>query len=258
MPKPPDLPLPNVPGYWFGPVEALPKVAGHNRFVWDLRYPAPRSLPFGYFGSLLEYTEYTLADHAIPGDTPREQPQGPLVLPGNYRVELRVAGRTLEQPLTIELDPRLHVSKEDLEEQLRLEQRIGRGMATSYRAYYDVAALRKALTERKKQQKSLQAEAAVLEKKIDGIDAGTKSAPGFGPVNRDLTRLASSVQSADVRPADTARTAVEEKCNALDAGLMRWRELNQRDLVGFNARLQELKLPPLPVMAVEGKAACGP
>ena len=43
------------------------KAAGVNRFAWDLRYPAPLTLPYGYYGNLLEYTEYTLADHAIAG-----------------------------------------------------------------------------------------------------------------------------------------------------------------------------------------------
>ena len=59
-----------------------------NRFAWDLRYPAPLTLPYGYYGNLLEYMEYTLADHAIAGLTPREQPRGPLVVPGKYTVEL--------------------------------------------------------------------------------------------------------------------------------------------------------------------------
>ena len=135
QPKAPDLPLPNVPSYWFEPPKALPKAAGLNRFVWDLRYPPPVSLPYGYFGSLLDYTEYTLADHAIPGKTPREQPQGPLVVPGTYTVQLSVAGQTYSQKLTVELDPRLKVSSADLQQQLDLERQIARGMFSSYHAY---------------------------------------------------------------------------------------------------------------------------
>ncbi|HME07665.1 MAG TPA: hypothetical protein VKG25_11460, partial [Bryobacteraceae bacterium] len=149
-PQAPDLPLPNVPRYWFAPLEALPKAAGLNRFVWDLRYPAPVSLPYGYSGNLIEYTEYTLADHAVPGKTPRQQPQGPLVLPGTYSLELSVAGQVFRQSLIVKLDPRLNVSSADLQRQLDLEQQIGRGMFGSYRAYQDAAALRKALSAHKK------------------------------------------------------------------------------------------------------------
>ncbi|HSB74754.1 MAG TPA: hypothetical protein VLC12_03840, partial [Terriglobales bacterium] len=51
---------PNVPGYWFAPDPALTKASGLNRFVWDLRYPAPAALPYSYYGELLQYSEYTL------------------------------------------------------------------------------------------------------------------------------------------------------------------------------------------------------
>ncbi len=130
--------------------DALTKAAGVNRFVWDLRYPPPLTLPYGYYGDLLEYTEYTLADHAVPGLTPRQQPRGPLVVPGKYTVELRYAGQTLRQPLTIELDPRVQASQSDLTEQRDLALKISRGMKSSYDAYQHVAALRKELAERQK------------------------------------------------------------------------------------------------------------
>jgi hypothetical protein len=237
QPKAPDLPLPNVPNYWFAPLDALPKAAGLNRFVWDLRYPPPVSLPYGFFGGIAEYTEYTLADHAIPEKTPREQPQGPLVVPGTYTLQLSVAGQTYRQKLIVNLDPRLKVSSADLQSQLDLEQQIARGMSASYHAYKDVAAVRKALADHKNE---------ALEKKIDAVDNGTHTAPGFGPINRDLTRLAGSVQSADVRPAETAVAAVAEKCQALDDALAKWRALNEQD-------------PPaahLPVVTVETKQGC--
>ncbi|HME05639.1 MAG TPA: hypothetical protein VKG25_01265, partial [Bryobacteraceae bacterium] len=218
--------------------------------VWDLRYPAPVSLPYGYSGNLIEYTEYTLADHAVPGKTPRRQPQGPLVLPGTYSLELAVGGRVFRQSLEVKLDPRLTVSSADLQRQLDLEQQIGRGMFVSYRAYQDAAALRKALSAHKKDMADA---AAALEKKIDAVDNGTHTAPGFGPVNRDLTRLASSVQSGDVRPAETAAAAVAEQCQALDTDLEKWRELNERDVPRFNAGLHGALLPVVVVDA----AGCG-
>jgi photosystem II stability/assembly factor-like uncharacterized protein len=251
QPKAPDLPLPNVPSYWFGPLEALTKAAGLNRFVWDLRYPPPVSLPYGYYGNLIEYTEYTLADHAIPERTPRQQPQGPLVVPGTYTVQLSGAGASYSQKLTVTLDPRLKVSSADLQQQLDLEQQIARGMSSSYHAYEDVAALRHSLSDRKKE---LPEAAAALEKKIDAVDKGTRTAPGFGPVNRDLTRLASSVQSADVRPAETAIAAVAEKCKALDEDLAKWRKLNEQDILEFNASMPGAHLPIATVAAKPGCA----
>jgi len=261
--KAPAFLLANAPTYWFAPEATLPKAAGVNRFVWDLRYPPPPSLPYGYNGKLLEYAEYTLADHAIPGLTPRLQPRGPLVLPGTYTIELRVDGQTLRQPLTVELDPRVHASPADLSDQLDLAQRISRGMKASSDAFYQVAGLRKTYTERTdalKQPETKETKGAVadFEKKIDAIDKGTKRAPGLGPVNRDLARLIFSAESADMRPADTVQSAARQTCDALDKDLASWRQLNEQDLAAFNALLAANKQAPLPILTGMASTGCKP
>jgi hypothetical protein len=253
----------NAPSYWFAPEDTLPRAVGVNRFVWNLRYPPPPSLPYGYYGKLLEYTEYTLADHAVPSLTPRLQPRGPLVVPGTYTVELQVGGQSSRQPLTVELDPRVHASPTDLSDQLDLAKRISRGMKVSSDAFYQVAGLRKALAERMdalKQSETKEAKDAVadFEKKIDAIDKGTKLAPGFGPVNRDLSRLIFSVESADMRPADTVTASAQQSCDALDQDLANWRQLNEQDLGAFNAVLAANKQAPLPILTGIGSAGCKP
>lgn len=103
----PSLPPPNVPQYWFEKTESVDGSAGLHRFVWNLRYEPPKALPASYYGPILQYTEYALADHAIPHESPRQQPQGPLVVPGGYTVELTVDAHTYRQPLTVKLDPRV-------------------------------------------------------------------------------------------------------------------------------------------------------
>jgi hypothetical protein len=99
---------------------------------------------------------------------------------------------------------------------------------------------------------------AEFEKKIDAIDKGTKRAPGFGLVNRDMARLIFSVESADVRPADTVRSAAQQSCDALDKDLANWRQLNERDLAAFNAVLGANKHAPLPILAGIGSTGCKP
>jgi len=235
-PKPVSNRLPNVPDYWFSPPTALPKDAGVNRFVWNLRYPAPATLPFSYGGELLEYTEYTLADHTVPGETPREQPQGPFIVPGKYSVELRYNGQTFRQPLTVELDPRVHASAEDLIEQRDLALSIARGMKASYDAYMQVAALRKELgdTQAAKAEPKAKEQAGKLEKKIEALEKGTDAVPGFGLVNRDLGRLIFSLESADMRPTQSMRRVIQESCDALDKDLLAWKQFNEQDVVQFN------------------------
>jgi photosystem II stability/assembly factor-like uncharacterized protein len=253
----------NAPDYWFAPQPALSKAAGVNRFVWNLRYPPPPSLPYGYYGKLLEYAEYTLADHAVPGLTPRVQPRGPLVLPGHYTIELQVGGQSWRQPLTVGLDPRVHASPDDLSAQLELAQQITRGMKASSDAFYQVADLRKALAQRadalqKSETKETKDAVAEFEKKIDAIDKGTMRAPGLGPVNRDLGRIIFSLESADMRPADTVQSAAEQSCEALDKDLANWQRFNQQELVAFNKLLADNKQAPLPVLAGMAGPGCKP
>ena len=253
--KPAELPPANAPEYWFAPPPTLTKSAGVNRFVWDLRYPAPPTLPYGYFGQLLEYTEYTLADHAVPGLTPRVQPQGPLVPPGKYTLELRAGGETLRQTLSVELDPRIHASQADLVEQRDLALQVSRGMKASYDAFHQAESLRAALSERQKSLTSSEAQkvkeaADALAKKLDAAQKGTRAAPGLGPVNRDLARLIFSLESADMRPADTLRSAVEQNCDSLNKDLAQWQQLNAQDVPALNTMLSEIKAPALPVTNV--------
>jgi photosystem II stability/assembly factor-like uncharacterized protein len=219
----PNLPLPNVPEYWFAKPGVVDQAAGLHRFVWDLRYESPLTLPASYYGPILEYTEYTLADHAIPYETPRQQPQGPLVVPGTYTVEFTAGGKTLRQPLVVKLDPRVHATQADLEAQLALARRILSGVAASYNGYQDTKALSAAIAEQKKTQP---ANTADIEKQVEAVQTGTRTAPGFGALNRDLTRLLESVEAGDQRPTAPQVQAVNEQCAALGKTLALWKNLN--------------------------------
>ena len=87
---------------WLAKTKHLYSTAGMHRFVWNLRYPRPSALQY----------RYSIA--AIWTDGTPVVPEGPLVLPGRYTVSLRVNGKTYSRPLIIKLDPRVHVSEDDL------------------------------------------------------------------------------------------------------------------------------------------------
>lgn len=226
MPEP-NLPLANVPEYWFEMTASVDGAAGLHRFVWDLRYDPPKALPASYYGPILQYTEYTLADHAIPHETPRQQPQGPLVAPGDYTVEFTANGQTLKQPLHIVLDPRVFASQVDLEAQLDMARRIVAGMNVSFDVYHQADALANAV---KKQQKQAKNSAAVqdVEKQIKAIQEGTHDVPGMGPINRDLSRLLYSVEAADERATEPQMQAVTTTCSSLDKSLGLWNAFNDK------------------------------
>jgi len=243
-PQPAAAGFPNVPEYWFAPSPVLPKNAGHNRFVWDLRYEAPQTLPYGYFGGRLDYIEYTLAEHAIPGETPRVQPPGPLVVPGEYQIALTVGGKTYSQPLLVTLDPRVRATQADLVHQLGLEKAISSWMSVSYTAHNQVSQLHAMLSDR---QKALSIDSTTsevltavktLDSDLEKLEGGTAAEPGLGLVNRDLARLLTMAGSGDAAPSNTIKAASQEQCVALRKDLARWKEISDSNIPAVNKLLQ--------------------
>jgi photosystem II stability/assembly factor-like uncharacterized protein len=262
-PPVPDHVPKNVPEDWFAPLEALPAKAGLNRFVWNLRLADPHTLPYNFYGKHIDYIEYTLPDYAIPGQTPRHQPQGPLAAPGKYEVVLTVGDKTYRQPLVVNLDPRVRVSQADLEAQLDLAQKVSALMATSFSAYNEVVSLRMALAERQNslvgnsQAKDAVDAATALKKELGEIEDGTNAAPGFGFVNRDLARLMSMIESGDLRPAESAQSTARESCESLKKNLARWRRVNAETLPSLNKLLKPYQLAPLPTVNPAADPQCG-
>lgn len=245
----------NVPSYWFAPPPVLSKAPGMNRFVWNLRNASPKILPYNYYGQMIAYTEYTLADHAIPGETPREQPEGPLVAPGEYTAALTVNGQTIRQTFQVIADPRVGISQADFEEQLDWARRITEAMGTSFEVFHQIGTLRYEAEQRlaalgsNAQAKETVDAVRRLDEQAGLVAAGTRTEPGIGTANRDLNRVFSMIESGDMRPSDSMRKAVMDTCQALAKSLAQWRELNGQSVASVNAQLAKFSLSPLPVAA---------
>jgi photosystem II stability/assembly factor-like uncharacterized protein len=245
----------NVPEYWFAPPTALSKNTGLNRFNWDLRYPSMKTMRYSYYGNTLDYIEYTLADHAIPDEFPRDLQRGPFVVPGEYSLVLTVNGKTYRQPLTVTLDPRVVASQSDLVKQLDAETNISEQMAATYDGYDKVQALRTAIADRQKLLGSdaTKKEAAdalkALDEQAGEVADGKPEQLGLGPLNRELARLAFMIESGDARPATLLQAGVDQSCEELGGRLKQWDELNQQKIPAANALLQKQNLPALPVAA---------
>jgi len=243
----------NVPDYWLAPAPVLPKDAGLHRFVWDLRYPDPEQLLYTYYGIHVDYFEYTLADHAIPHNTPWHEPQGPMVVPGQYEIRLTVDGVTRRQPIAVKLDPRLSASQKELEEQLDLAQKIARSMSATYQGYNQAARLRvelaariASLTETGKSPETLAA-AKALDVKAQGLTDAAGPPAGLGPMNRDLTRLMIAVGQSDTPAASSVMEMFTGMCQDSQGALSRWSDLRTKDVPELNAMLVRLSLAPLTV-----------
>jgi photosystem II stability/assembly factor-like uncharacterized protein len=249
----------NVPEWWFEPLDALSTKHGLNRFVWNLQWPHPDALAFSFRGAPLDYIEYTLPDHAVAGKTPISQPPGPFVVPGQYEVLLTVDGKTYRQPLTVMLDPRVRVSQGDLEAQLELARQMDEWMNITYQSYDDIAALRASLTSLQKtagMNKAVIDAAQALAKELDQIQNGTSAEPGFGAINRDVSRYVTMVQSGDMRPAESALENAKSVCSALRNDLINLRRISSEKLPALNQTLEQFKLGTLSAPAVANEATC--
>jgi len=110
-----------IPAYWIAAAASLPATPGAHRWIWNLHYPDPDTTTRGYPIS------------AVPHAT-RQEPLGPLALPGQYVVRLTAGGRTVEKPLVIEPDPRVNVPASALAEQFQLAAHLSAVLSESSRA----------------------------------------------------------------------------------------------------------------------------
>jgi photosystem II stability/assembly factor-like uncharacterized protein len=125
----------DIPAFWVTPPARLGTTAGMHRWTWDLR--AASKLP------------PVLDDDGDPIG-------GPWVVPGTYRVRLTVDGRVKARPLTVALDPRIHVGHAALAQQYAFTRQIER--------------LRAAVLARGKA-------GAALERRLQRLTAAVQSAP---------------------------------------------------------------------------------
>src|SRR5208337_3108382 len=253
-------PPPNVPNYWLARPVPVPRNAGMNRYVWDLRYTAPDAI------------QHTYSIAALYENTPPE-PQGPFVVPGKYEVRLTVNGKTYKQPLTVGLDPRVTMAPGALEQQLELQKKIDALISLSYEFHSRAAALRAKIAEREKaienndQAKTTLQAVKEFDGKVGKIQGEERRGfPGFGKpkptfrlMNSELATLTESVGGADAAPTDAMRTAYHDYCEDLTKLAAQWSDLMKEALPGINGQLtQQQHLEPLATPApLAAVPACG-
>jgi hypothetical protein len=201
---PPDTTMPNVPEYWIMPPIVLATSAGMHRISWDLRYPDPPTLNYGYNGNLLDYREYTLNWHALPGQTYRSTVVGPMVVPGTYTAKLTVNGRSYTTPITVVADPRVPVSAAALNEQFQLQQRMVAGLKATFDAFNYIQELRTSNP--------------AMDSELAPIQAS------LGTAHRDLGRRINDMLVGDVQPTASVIAGVDVPCRAIDTAIANLRQ----------------------------------
>ncbi len=92
-----------LPLYWPAPPNVLKTTAGMHRFQWDLHYdPLPGAGGGGRGGG-------GGGNGAVPGRT-YTGVNSPWVAPGTYSVRLTADGKSMTQPISVKMDPRVKIT----------------------------------------------------------------------------------------------------------------------------------------------------
>ena len=238
--NPDELPF---PASWVRAPQPPSAEAGMHRFFWDLRYALPKGVRASFW-----------------------RPSGPCALPGNYIVKLTAHGKSSTQPLTIQMDPRVKTSQEQLVRQFELASRLSATQGAVAATVQQSSGLSKQIEARKKEAAN-NAEAtkalddlnqklrALVEQEegggfgLYGLSLPSKEKEPLEKVASALSGLLSVIESADVAPSADAVFASDKWDHAAADTLARWSRFQNEDLVIANAQLQKANLKPLVIGA---------
>ena len=200
-----------VPIYWYRAPQPLLKTRGLHRFAWDVHY---QSVPgVGGRGGL------PIA--AVPYDTV-PVPTAPWAPPGAYTVKLTAGGRSVTQPLTLKIDPRVKTPAPGLTQQFTLSKQMYDGMIDAEKALNEIRTARAGLPADSPRATALQ--------KLEGQGGGGRGAAVAGPdtftsLIGSMDQLMNLLQGADVAPTTQLVAAVGQRRAALEKLLADWRTL---------------------------------
>ena len=237
---PADTTMANVPEYWLAPPAVLPTTAGMHRVAWDLRYPDPPTLNYGYSGNAarlsrvhLELARDSRQDAAhdagradgVAGDLHREADgeRSDVHAAAQRRAGsarhggARGAGRAVQAAAADGRGPRRDIPGDDLHPE-------------GSRA------------------RSRQAGSAV--QAIDAALTPLASGPaGFGIAHRDLGRRLNDMLVADMEPTPSIVAGVDAPCANIDRA--------NEELRKVQAQMASASIAGLPQWTPPAAPACG-
>ncbi|PYY09257.1 MAG: glycoside hydrolase, partial [Acidobacteria bacterium] len=204
---------PAFPNYWLPKPEILSAEPGMHRFVWDLRY-APPAVGGGYA-------------MAVANKQTESQPQGPLVVPGSYRVRLTVGGQSYEQTLEVGPDPRVKASAQDYAQQFALAKRVYDALQQAGETIHEIDRRRAELKQQPNPEldRKLLALAGAARGEEEEDAAAAPTSITLRRVSASLAHLLGVVESADAPPTRQAGDAADEALQQLNELLAKAREL---------------------------------
>lgn len=216
--------------------EQLEAQAGGNRFFWNMRYPDAE----GFDGLIL-----------WGGGL-----QGPLAVPGNYFVKLKVGKDSAVQAFEIRKDPRSKATQEDLQAQFTFLIEVRDKLTETHKAIKNIRAMREQLAAYAKRldktkDKDLLEQIDRTQKQMTAIEETlyqTKNRSGQDPLNfpirlnNKLSDLAGVVGLGNFRPTDQAVTVKNDITAKIDAELAKLKAVFSNDLPKINEAIKAKNL----------------
>ena len=232
----------NVPTYWVRQERILPATPGMHRWVWDLRFPRPKTYE----------SDYPIS--AIPHDTPTA-PLGPPVVPGEYTVRLTIDGAAQTQKLRVRMDPRVPATPLDLKAMFTAEQRAAADLTASHDTLQQIRSLRKQLkTLKEAGPEAARLAATKLEGELADLEKGTAAKPPAPGVNANrgaatlhswFNQVYATLDAADAAPTTQALTMLSELEQAAAEQKKSLQRLQAGLLADLNHQLRQTGAPEI-------------
>ncbi len=220
----------------------LPVKEGMNRYIWDMRYDQSSKV-----------TEDGAKSGAI---------EGPLVVPGTYTVSLTVGGQTVSQDVTIEQDPRVSTSADELGEQLDLMLQVRDRVTEVHDGINRTRSIRGQVAEWAERAASVGKGDALseltggLNESLDSIEMEMIQTQVLGEEGLDrielpagagfkLKELMAAISSADSAPTTQQHEVYGVLSERAGNALGKLEQLESGDLQRFVDTLHELEIPAI-------------
>ena len=199
------------------PVELIPAEAGMNRFPWNLRWESPVETPGLFYAG--------------------NGPEGPIVLPGTYRLTLTANGRSESADLVVLPDPRVKTPAAEVQAAFDLQMKVRDDITRLHQALNQMRSIHSDLEDAKRKV----GESSPLVKTIDKFEADVapieaqltqvklKSSEGTlrYPVmlNEQFDTFRSMIENADAAPTQPMLDVFAGLDQRLNAALTQWSTL---------------------------------
>ena len=236
-PTPEELRTNLIPPYWPRITHPLAATPGMHRVVWDLHYTKPAAIRYAY----------PIA--AVPHRTP-ETPQGPLALPGHYTVRLTADGVTRTAPLTVTLDPRVHVAPAALSAMFTAQQKMAGALTQISQATLEAHGAQQQLEQAVKSTNGSPAAVTQAYAAVQQLLDGTKkpapgTAPGMDALAEGSIALYQQLGQADAAPTAAQQQALQQLTPQIAAAVQHWEQFKTGALHAANQALRAAHQPAI-------------